>query len=207
MNKLFKSIALVVPLLVSFSVLSTQEVSAEEYEEAPVLNINSYYSPETVYSIEQSNGNIITFDTEEDYSAYLENQGEENLITPYGSTTTKNVLLSSKKYNMQWIGYHSYTKDWAKASSYTLGSGKTYSASGSLTYDGMTVSLGYSKTQSGSTTFKANSSKFSKLGVWADLTVKKYKTTSYDNITGKALSSWNTSTVSYQNFYTQVKYK
>lgn len=63
MNKLFKSIVLMVPLLVSFSVLSTQEVSAEEYNEAPVLDTNSYYSPETVYSIEQSNGNIITFDT------------------------------------------------------------------------------------------------------------------------------------------------
>lgn len=221
MNRILKNMLLVVPLLISVSVLSTQKVGAEENTEEPVLtedvikipemevsifNLEDEFVVETPYYYEDDNGNVAIFDNEQEYNSFLEYK-DDNSMSTYGSTYTKNTLVSTKSLSKKWIGYHSYTKDWHKASGYSLSAGKTYTASGSYNYSGVTIGLSYSRTQSATSTFSANSTKYSKLGVYADVKIKTYKTTSYDNYTGKALSSWTTRAVSYPNYYVQVVYQ
>lgn len=202
MKKTAKYFLISLSFLATFFVITSQDASATIIKKEPVLITSEYYFPQEVYTITDDNGEQINFTNEQDYNDFL-----ESTVTPYSGTTIKNEVLKTTSFAKKWIGYHSYTPNWSKASGYTLSSGKTYSASGSFAYEGMTVSLGYSQVSGATTSFTASSSKYSKLGVWADITVKKVKSTSYDNYTGAVVSTWYSNIVTYQNYYIQVVYQ
>ncbi len=98
-----------------------------------------------------------------------------------GYITYKDTVVSTTRKNKVWVGYHPTTPNWAKASSYTLSKSSKFNISGSYTYEGITVNIGFSYTPSTSITIPANSSKYSRLGVRADYTFKKIKRQYYED--------------------------
>ena len=128
--------------------------------------------------------NVIYFANQNDLDLYNSMKAGNN--ARYGEGMKVEVLDSTYKSHL-WIGYHSGTSSWAKASSYTLTKGKTYSTSGSYSYKGYTVNTGFSYTNSVATTIPADSSRYSRLGTWGDFTFKycKYIETSYGQPTGR----------------------
>lgn len=168
------------------------------------------------FSYETSDGTNIYFETQEDFDAFNALPDREkrnatkintNPMSTYESTTVTNTLISSKNLSHHWIGYHSGTPDWSKASRYTLTVGKTYSASGKYTYSDVDISISYSYTNTVATAIPADSSKYSKLGIWGDLTVKKYKAVSKNNYTGAVVSTWYFGTSTVNNRYIAPKYQ
>lgn len=93
----------------------------------------------------------------------------------------KDTKVSSARKNNIWVGYHSGTPNWSKASSYTITKNKGYSVSGSYTYSGITVGTGFSYSKSIATTISANSKKYSRLGVCGDFTFTKIKRQYYNS--------------------------
>lgn len=130
----------------------------------------------------------------------------DNDIQPYSSATVRNTIISSSRYNYKWIGYLSESAEWTRAS-YILSSGRSYSVSGSMTYEGMGVSLSTTYSSGVSRTLPADPSRYSRLGMYADITVRKYKSDkSVDNYTGQVLSTWYSSAVTHHNQYVTVVY-
>jgi len=93
----------------------------------------------------------------------------------------KDTTVSTSRKNNIWVGYHSGTPNWSKASSYTLAKGKGYNVSGNYNYDGISVSIGFNYSKSVATTIPANSKKYSRLGVRGDFTFKKIKRQYYNS--------------------------
>ncbi|MEY8543760.1 hypothetical protein, partial [Dubosiella newyorkensis] len=83
----------------------------------------------------------------------------------------------------------------------------TQTASGSYNYDGITIGVSVSNTSGASYILPADSSRYSRLGIWADLTVRKYKATQIDNNTGQVLSTWYFGTAQQRNTYVNVIYQ
>ncbi|MGM7637601.1 hypothetical protein [Bacillus sp. Hm123] len=170
------------------------------------------------YSIIDEEGNTLIFETKEDYDRYnlmmrnssnnpskspINDSSINGEITPYAYKEKKTLISSTRKNNL-WVGYHSGTPGWSKASSYTLQNGKTYSVSGSYTYSGMNINIGFSYSKSVATTIPADSKRYSRLGVWGDFTFKKYKITVTD-----PLGSWSyyKGEKTRHNYYIKPKYK
>lgn len=82
---------------------------------------------------------------------------------------------------MKFVGYHVVTPSWAKASSYTVNAGLTASASIEYTYKQFTCKLTASKTFGVDTNIPADSSKFSRLGLYGDFLVKHMRTNYHDS--------------------------
>ncbi|MEK4031480.1 hypothetical protein MKZ02_23905 [Pseudobacillus sp. FSL P4-0506] len=170
------------------------------------------------YFIVDEDGNTLMFENKEDYDKYNStmhnspnnppnlstNDAPTNSeITPYAYKETKTLISSTRKNNL-WVGYHSGTPNWSKASRYTLQNGKTYSVNGSYTYEGVRLDIGFSYSKSVTTTIPADSKRYSRLGVWGDFTFKKYKITVHDPI-GKW--SYYKAEKTRHNYYIQPKYK
>ena len=76
-----------------------------------------------------------------------------------------------------------------------------------MTYEGMGVSLSTTYSSGVSRTLPADPSRYSRLGMYADITVRKYKSDkSVDNYTGQVLSTWYSSAVTHHNQYVTVVY-
>ena len=76
-----------------------------------------------------------------------------------------------------------------------------------MTYEGVGVSLSTTYSSGVSRTLPADPSRYSRLGMYADITVRKYKSDkSVDNYTGQVLSTWYSSAVTYHNKYITVVY-
>ncbi|WP_276910976.1 hypothetical protein [Dubosiella newyorkensis] len=128
-------------------------------------------------------------------------------VAPHGSTRVENTLISTAYPNNVFIGYSSMIGTWQKASSYTVSASYTQTASGSYNYDGITIGVSVSNTSGASYILPADSSRYSRLGIWADLTVRKYKATQIDNNTGQVLSTWYFGTAQQRNTYVNVIYQ
>ena len=141
-------------------------------EETPFGNLN--------FSVQDDDGSIIFFQTADDRDAYLKMSNKPITRAPgdYGHTVREKVI-STKKTKHQWVGYNSMTTSWAKASQYVLHKGSGWSVSGSYTYAGFTVSIGFKATNGVDTHIKANPKKYSRLGVWGDFTYKKMQYQDY----------------------------
>ncbi|HIZ53812.1 MAG TPA: hypothetical protein IAA20_07720 [Candidatus Enterococcus avicola] len=166
--------------LLSFSsILFGFSVNAEDITEKAFLS-NEDLVPtnlllESEYELIDENGNTLTFENEKDYELYKEHILNKN--DRIDINATKKVLVSSVRKNNLWVGYHSATPKWLKTSSYTLTKGNSYSTSGSYTYSGIKLNLGFTYKTSVTTKILANASKYSRLGVWGDFTFSKYKVT------------------------------
>ena len=75
-----------------------------------------------------------------------------------------------------------------------------------MTYEGVGVSLSTTYSSGVSRTLPADPSRYSRLGMYADITVRKYKSESVDNYTRQVLSTWYSSAVTYHNKYITVVY-
>lgn len=158
----------------------------------------------------QEEDSTLIFDNKNDYQRYQEANSQNlkksldgPIITPFAYKETK-TLISSTRKNKLWVGYHSGTPNWSKANAYTLTKSKTYSTSGSYTYEGIGVNLGFSYTTGTTTTIPANPARFSKLGVSGDFTFNKYKVTVQD-----PLGTWSYNKVekTRHNYYLAPKYQ
>lgn len=125
-------------------------------------------------------------------------------ITPHGSTRVENTLISVSYPNNVFVGYSSMISTWQKASSYTVSASYTQTATGTYNYDGVSIGLSVSNTAGASYVLQADSTRYSRLGIWADLTVRKYKATQIDNNSGQVLSTWYFGTAQQRNTYVNV---
>lgn len=166
---------------------------------------NEQVQPE-VFTFEE-NGDTLCFYSYEDYQGYLNVMGDTRNISTRSNVgvTRKDTIIFDKVIPNQWIGYHSATPNWAKASKYTLTTSKTYTASGSVSTDGYSFTVSVSYTQGATTTIPANSSKFSRLAIRADVRVIRTKRQLYRY--GKLESTYYTNTGADVNRYVVVKYK
>ena len=184
MKKIYISFYILLSLPISFSFVPSVSASTESVSE-PTSHGPSYL-------VEQANNFSDQFD---------------NDIQPYSSATVRNTIISSSRYNYKWIGYLSESAEWTRASSYILSSGRSYLVSGSMTYEGMGVSLSTTYSSGVSRTLPADPSRYSRLGMYADITVRKYKSDkSVDNYTGQVFSTWYSSAVTHHNQYVTVVY-
>ena len=127
-------------------------------------------------------GSTYEFDSYHSYLKYLEDNSNHPGVSLYtsGGTDYRSTLLWSETKNYSWIGYHSLTPNWATASAYHLTATSTYSASGSVQSHGYTIGVTVQYQQSVSTDIPADPSKYSKLGVYADVKVSRYKYDVYE---------------------------
>lgn len=190
-SKRLASIILVAALTLASSPIA--EVNAATLDkglgvQTYTIENNNYFSNlDEAFSFVEGD-EVIYFMNQEDLDLYKSmkgNQTGKGIESRYGEGI-KTEVQSSKYEGKLWIGEHSGTTSWTKASSYTLTKSKTYSTSGSYTYMGYGINTGFSYTNSVATTIPADSSRFSKLGTWGDFTFRynKYIHTSYGVPTG-----------------------
>ncbi|MEY9865275.1 hypothetical protein ABIE66_000654 [Peribacillus sp. B2I2] len=162
---------------------------------------------DTPYNLTKDDGTLIFFDTEEDYSEYLnfKNQNIVSRCATCNKTTTTTITTNTTRE--KWVNYHPLTNAWVKASSYTISRGKSYTISGSYSYGGFNVGVSISHNTSVSATISTNSKKYSRLGVWSDITFKRFKHV-VKNPTGKIINTYYSNTAHGVGApYIKVKYK
>ncbi len=209
LSLIFSSVLLIGISAGTSTVLANENLATNNEE---TLIEDSVYSDDLItydeYSVVDENGDTIIFNNQEDYNFY---QKYENPETPKSrnasmGTSWKTAVTSSTRQNQLWVGYHSGTPSWSKASSYTLTRNKTYSVSGSYNYGGSIINLGFSYSKGVNTAIPANKNRNSRLGIWGDFTFRTIKTTEYKN--GKP-----TGNVQYRkdqirhNYYINPKYQ
>lgn len=129
------------------------------------------------YSKVLDNGEILFFNSKEDYESYSPPSNYQPFNT--GGYITKPEVISTTNVSKLWIGYHSGTPEWRKASSHVLTTGQNYTVSGSYKYKEFTLSTGFTHAVSVSSSFPADASRYSKLGVRGDFTFQHIKSTEY----------------------------
>lgn len=190
-----------VPVLkANATTLDNPKNKIEDYNYMPDLD-----SLDSNFSVTEGD-TVIYFANQEDldlYKSMNSNRSNEEISPLYGEGQTVEILSSSYK-NYLWIGYHSGTSSWTKSSSYTLTSDKTYSAEGSYEYQGFTVNLGFSYSNSVSSTIDADRTRFSRLGTWGDFKFNycKYIETYYGVPTGRV--SYGVSKTMYNHYVDPV---
>lgn len=145
-------------------------------DEVP-MEVQVEVEEESEYDLKISEDTVLTFDSVEAKEAYIQSNNDLNPennnsklvkgVSPAAGYFDK--LVATYKPNQVFGGY--ITKNWTKASSHTIGAGRSYSFSGS--YSGIGLSFSYK--QSVSSTLPANKTRYSKLGMYADYTIQKYK--------------------------------
>ncbi|WP_431085966.1 hypothetical protein [Paenibacillus sp. 8b26] len=167
-------------------------------------------------TVSLDNGDVVSFLTKEDYDSYVAASNDkdttvqleavDSVIRP-SSTHIDNTFISGTTRDHQFINYHEETPYWAKASNYTVTRAKTYTASTTLKYDDVSFNVGVSYMYSVATQIPADPSRFSRLGVSADLTLKKYRAVQYDDYTGQRISSWDFVATNVRNTYLAPAYQ
>lgn len=142
-----------------------------------------------LYVYRTGDGRELIFPTKEDYDLYLQ---AHQLTRAYGEEWRLQTTLAKKNLSHHFVGYHSGTPNWAPASSYTISKGKNFSVGGSYSWEGVTLNLGFSYSFSVATTIPADASRYSRLGVFADYTLKKERYAQYQY--GKATGLTRVST-------------
>lgn len=183
MKKFFFSIVFVVAI---FFVIGFN-AQAEEFN----TNSQEVLSSETYEIVINENESLI-FETENDMQLYLQSLRSNKDL----NTITADTLISTTKPNGVFGGY--ITPNWTKSSGYSVAQGKSYSFSAS--YSG--IGLSFTFHNSVTTSIPANATKYSKLGMYADFTIKKYKRF-YPNMSSP--SYYYKKTV--RNSYLRVVYK
>jgi hypothetical protein len=189
--------------------LNLSRVSAEGGDDSivEIEGANVELTVDAPYSLTKDDGTLVFFDTVEDYNAYLDSQIIKivPICATCNKTTTTTITTNTAKE--KWVNYHPLTNAWAKASSYTISRGKSYTISGSYSYDGFNVGVSVAHNTSVSTTIPANSKKYSRLGVWSDITFKRFKHI-VKSPTGKVINTYYSNTAYGVGApYIKVKYK
>ena len=173
MKLLNKWIKPVLAIIMLFNINMTN-IFAEENPDSESENQTSY--------TELIDGDVYEFDSYETYLRYLNNHetGEtSNLLTSDG-TDYYSTQIYSKMVYYQWIGYHSHTPYWSTASQYSVGSSESCSASGSISSDGYLFNVSVTYTQTVTIYYSADASRYSKLDVYADVRLARYRYDVYE---------------------------
>ena len=128
----------------------------------------------------------------------MKDSGRISTRSNVGVTRKSSTIFDKVLYN-QWIGYHSATPNWTKASSYTV------SASGTVSTEGVSYSISISYTQGVSTKIPANSTKFSRLSIRTDVRVTRTKWEVYRY--GRLESTYYVNNSYVNSRYVVVKYQ
>ena len=204
--RLFSLFSLFILLIGS---LNLSKVSADKGADSvfDIEEANVGLTVDTPYRLTKDDGTLVFFDTVEDYNAYLDNQMIK--IVPRCATCNKTTTttITTNTTKEKWVNYHPLTNAWIKASSYTISRGKSYTISGSYSYSGYNVGVSVSHNTSVSATIPANSKKYSRLGVWSDITFKRFKHV-VKSPTGKVINTYYSNTAYAVGApYIKVKYK
>ena len=130
----------------------------------------------------------------------MNNSGIMLTNTNYKYTTIYNV----PKYYV-WVGYHPLTPYWAKASQYVISTGSSYTISGSYTYKNYLFSITVNNNVSLAIYLPADASKYSKIGVYADVKLIRTKVDVYDY--DVYMSTYYVNSTYVSNYYIETVYK
>lgn len=155
--------------------------------------------------VQESEDTFVFFDSLRDMELYL----VHNIPTPTSSSNSfatmaaiGETLVGTEYKNYQWMGYSRFTPSWTKASSYVLNSNETETFTGTVSSKFGSVEAKFVRSYGVSTNIPANSSRYSRLAGWADLTIKRYRV-SLPNLS----TSYYKNKVTVRNNYVDVKYK
>lgn len=129
-----------------------------------------------LYVFYTSDGRELIFPTKEDYDLYLQSH---QLTRAYGEEWRLQSTLATRYLPHYFVGYHPDTPNWVKASMYTITAGQTFTVGCSYLWEGVTLNLGYSYSYGLATTIPADASRYSRLGAFADYTLKKERYAQY----------------------------
>lgn len=175
-----------------------------------LINVNTAEAsteiiPKENLSLQLDSGETLTFENVEDYNLYVNHHINNQNIQSREVIITTRVISEGYK-NYEFIGTSNLTPTWQKTSKYTVSRASNYNASGSYSYNGLTgnISVGYSTGVSFD--IAANSSLYSKLGLWADLKVQHKRDYYFDTYLGTITEVDYTSAKPIET-YLDVKYK
>lgn len=176
-------------------------------------------SMDGTYTYQFADGTTAIFDNEEDVNNFSENQPKKQRACshrdPYYPTCSKrldvtsittkqgNPVLTKKKF----IGYPVDTKSWMNASSYALSTSRAFSVSSAFNSNGWSGNISVSITKGVTVNIPANAKRLSRLGIYADISVQKYKVVVKDKKTKKVIRTYYYSTSKVTNTYILVKYQ
>lgn len=172
--------------------LNAQEITDNKVR-AKIVDFNSYnkiasntnyikynnglqVKPNAKYYDIDENGNYVIFPTLDDYIIY--NTINTSFRNRYGYTW-KTLSEKEKDLYFHFIQYHPGTPSWIKASKYTILGNKKFNVSTSYTWSNTTFNLGFSYSYGVSIDIPADSSRKSRLGVYADYTLKQIEVEQY----------------------------
>lgn len=163
-------------------------------------------SMDGTYTYQFADGTTAIFDNEEDVNNFSENQPKKQRACshrdPYYPTCSKrldvtsittkqgNPVLTKKKF----IGYPVDTKSWMNASSYALSTSRAFSVSSAFNSNGWSGNISVSITKGVTVNIPANAKRLSRLGIYADISVQKYKVVVKDKKTKKVIRAYYYST-------------
>lgn len=150
------------------------------------------------------NNNVYEFPDEETFQYFKENEMNNDGIMLAATHNVYTTVYNVPKYKV-WVGYHPLTPNWSKASSYTLSSGRSYTINGSYTYNGATFGITVTNSVGSTVTYPANSSKYSKLGVRADVKLIRTKVDVYD--TNTYMNTYYVNSTYVSNYYIATVYQ
>ncbi|WP_040928914.1 hypothetical protein [Nosocomiicoccus massiliensis] len=150
---------------VIFSILLFISIGFLNELEAQALTTTDELSHPSTFELMINDNEVLVFTNENDMQLYLESIRNNNEL----NTIAADKLVSTQKVYGVFGGYA--TKYWSKSSGYSIAQGESYKFSGS--YSGIKLSFTYKNTVT--TNIPANSARYSQLGIYADVTIKKYK--------------------------------
>lgn len=182
-------------------VISLSEEKMKEILKIIVVSVFVILQFSPVFATDEQNLNVIgTISMEEYTQMFPLKSGRTG--NGYSSVST---LVNAYTDAFTSVGYHPLTTSWSKASSYTVGASKTYSASASKVYYGVNLTVTASQTTSLSITYPADGNRFSKLFLSADISVKKFRIDQY--YYGTYQSTYYIVSATPINTYVWVKYQ
>jgi len=124
-------------------------------------------------------GDTLIFNNEYDYNLYLTKQNPEL------RNVTATITVSTEYQKHKLIGPTNLTPSWVKTDLYTISRGRNYSSSGSVSYKNLSGNISTSYSSSVQFSMKANELRYSKIGLYADLTVQHKRDYITDMNTGR----------------------
>lgn len=195
---------LLIAIILTFTISPVSNASASSHTDKAIkitpednsLVLQDEYDFENL-QIMETDGSILTFESTEDMSSYISSHLNGSTTMALGET-----LVGTQIKKMQFISYSNSTKEWTKASKYTLSKSSKIGITGKVPTKWGDISVSFTRKYDVATTIPADSKKFSKLAGYSDLKIQRYKV-SRPNMHN---SYHVTKTTKTQN-YIKVKYK
>lgn len=170
--------------------------------------INSMFIPinaeENPVTVKSSDTSIVSYSDIETKNIVEMNSLEFSAKPQSGEEYRYTTLWSGNQYFV-FLGYHPETPAWAYASSYTITDSQTFSTTYTTTYNGFQFTVNTSYNVGVATTIPADSNRFSRMGVYADIKLSRMKCDIYSYGVYQSTVYHNVGTP--LNYYLNVVYK